>query len=187
MQHRLGIPDEDTVPVPLAYAGAPGTEAAPPMLPAPEASPVFVDASGRRQRRVRRLGRLLVIPAAAYVVLLFSTLMGGPTVQSPFLPSAQAPHTAKTDAPAAGTSTARPSASGAVKSRTPSTRSGAPASDPKATAAPAKKAAPGTGTGPTAISDPTAPTSGTRPSPPGSGRGRPSTAPGQGGKPTAHP
>lgn len=50
------------------------------------ARPVFVDASGRRQRRVRRLGYLLVIPAAAYVALLLSTVLGGPSVDSPYLP-----------------------------------------------------------------------------------------------------
>ncbi|SEO35345.1 hypothetical protein [Actinacidiphila rubida] len=48
--------------------------------------PVFVDASGRRQRRVRRLGYLLVIPAAAYVALVLSTVLGGPSVDSPLLP-----------------------------------------------------------------------------------------------------
>ncbi|HEY5834510.1 hypothetical protein [Streptomyces sp.] len=50
------------------------------------AAPVFVDASGRRQRRVRRLGRFLVIPAAGYVALLLSALLGGPSVPSPYLP-----------------------------------------------------------------------------------------------------
>ncbi|MGW1764423.1 hypothetical protein ACWCQL_10135 [Streptomyces sp. NPDC002073] len=51
-----------------------------------EASPVFVDASGRRPRTVRRIGRLLVVPAAAYLVVLVSTLLGGPTLDVPFLP-----------------------------------------------------------------------------------------------------
>lgn len=48
--------------------------------------PVFVDGSGRRQRAVRRLGRLLVVPAAAYAALLISSALGGPTVSSPYLP-----------------------------------------------------------------------------------------------------
>ena len=42
----------------------------PPMPPAP--APVFVDASGRRQRRVRRAGRILAVPAAGYLALLAS-------------------------------------------------------------------------------------------------------------------
>lgn len=50
------------------------------------AGPVFVDGSGRRQRRVRRLGRLLLLPAAGYVVLLVSTAFGGPSVSSPYVP-----------------------------------------------------------------------------------------------------
>ncbi|MFF1909149.1 hypothetical protein [Kitasatospora sp. NPDC058218] len=47
---------------------------------------MFVDSSGRRQRRVRRLGLLLAVPAAGYLVLLASTVLGGPTVSAPFLP-----------------------------------------------------------------------------------------------------
>lgn len=35
---------------------------------------------------MRRLGYLLVIPAAAYVALLLSTVLGGPSVDSPLLP-----------------------------------------------------------------------------------------------------
>jgi hypothetical protein len=57
---------------------APGAERA--------AGPVFVDSSGRRQRRVRRIGRLLAVPAAAYLALLLSSVLGGPTVSSPYLP-----------------------------------------------------------------------------------------------------
>lgn len=49
-------------------------------------APVFVDASGRRQRRVRRLGLLLAVPAAAYIALLLSALLGGPGASSPYLP-----------------------------------------------------------------------------------------------------
>lgn len=54
--------------------------------PATAARPVFVDPSGRRQRRVRRLGWLLVIPAAGYAALLLSAAIGGPSVDSPYLP-----------------------------------------------------------------------------------------------------
>lgn len=52
--------------------------------------PVFVDASGRRQRTVRRLGRILVVPAAGYVALLLSSALGGPTISSPYLPLPEA-------------------------------------------------------------------------------------------------
>lgn len=61
---------------------APGSHAA--------ARPVFLDASGRRQRWVRRIGRLLVIPAAGYVALLLSAALGGPTISSPYLPLPEA-------------------------------------------------------------------------------------------------
>lgn len=64
---------------------------APPDRRVPE-RPVFVDASGRRQRRVRRIGRILVVPAVAYVGLLASTLLGGPTINSPWLPLPAGPH-----------------------------------------------------------------------------------------------
>ncbi len=51
-----------------------------------DAGPVFVDGSGRRQRRMRRLGRLLLLPAAGYVALLISAAFGGPTPSSPYVP-----------------------------------------------------------------------------------------------------
>lgn len=66
--------------------------------------PVFLDASGRRQRRVRRFGRLLVIPAAGYVALLLSAALGGPTVSSPYLPlPAAGGHPAGVSGPRPGT------------------------------------------------------------------------------------
>jgi len=52
----------------------------------PEQSPVFVDGSGRRLRRLRGAGVIVVVPAVGYVGLLISTLLGGPTIHSPFLP-----------------------------------------------------------------------------------------------------
>lgn len=72
--------------------------------PATAARPVFVDPSGRRQRRVRRFGRLLVIPAAGYVALLLSAALGGPSVDSPYLPLPAG------GADGAGAATARPTA-----------------------------------------------------------------------------
>ncbi|MER7463362.1 hypothetical protein [Streptomyces sp. NPDC097981] len=190
MHRPPGDPAEETVPIPLAGTGAPGVPDTPPQC-VPEASPVFVDASGRRQRRVRRMGRLLVIPAAAYVVLLISTLMGGPTVRSPFLPSAQAPQGLKGKDPAAG-STPSPSigkaANGTRSPRPPAAPATAPSSATTVTTA--RTAAPGTGAGPTGapVGRPTAsPGGGATPSPGGAARGRSTSAPGQGGKPTTHP
>ncbi len=77
--------DAAGLPVP-AEAPAEGAEAA-----ESTAAPVFVDSSGRRQRRVRRLGLLLAVPAAGYLCLLVSTVLGGPTVSAPFLPLPQPP------------------------------------------------------------------------------------------------
>ncbi|WP_031167761.1 hypothetical protein [Streptomyces durhamensis] len=71
-----------------------------PPVPEPDTSeresarPVFVDSSGRRQRRVARTARLLVIPAGGYVALLISALLGGPAISSPFVPQADPPHPA---------------------------------------------------------------------------------------------
>ena len=70
------------------------------LVPEPDTSttesarPVFVDSSGRRQRRVHRAARLLVIPAGGYVALLISALLGGPSISSPFVPQAGSTHPA---------------------------------------------------------------------------------------------
>jgi hypothetical protein len=120
--------------------------------PAMAARPVFVDPSGRRQRRVRRLGWLLVIPAAGYAALLLSAAIGGPSVHSPYLPlPAAGEH-------GAGSATARPSApdtagrtpaapgsvsptaratAGGVPAAGPAPRPSAPGSTTAATSAPA--------------------------------------------------
>lgn len=100
------------------------------------ARPVFLDPSGRRQRRVRRLGCLLAVPAAAYAVLLLSTALGGPSVDSPYLPL-----------PAAGDHRAgQATPAHTAPHRTPSAAGGAshPAGTPtaRATAGPATSAPP---------------------------------------------
>ncbi|MGW5255268.1 hypothetical protein ACWERW_19975 [Streptomyces sp. NPDC004012] len=46
----------------------------------PTPKPIFVDASGGRRRRLRIMVAALVTPAVAYVALLASTLLGGPTL-----------------------------------------------------------------------------------------------------------
>jgi len=128
-----------------------------------EPSPVFVDTSGRRQRRVRRIGWLLAVPAAGYLALLASSLLGGPTIDAPFLPqapAAQAP-TSPSDAAPGGADgsaeqpdpgTAAPSAArptGTATTRRPSGTTGA--TNPAATEAPTTAT-----TGPTAPGRPTA-------------------------------
>ncbi|MEU9157385.1 hypothetical protein AB0D59_44320 [Streptomyces sp. NPDC048417] len=162
--------------------------------PAPEpdtpekdpARPVFVDASGRRQRRVRRTARLMVIPAGLYVALLVSTLLGGPTISAPFVPLPDTTHPATpratTPASPAGTGhTAGSADAGDGNSRptAPRTASGhtvrpaaatTPAPSPAATsatsatatgttaptAAPTTTAGPTTGTGATSTDAPSA-------------------------------
>ncbi len=177
MHPPLGNPDHDTMELFLGDAGAPGTAPEPP-------APVFVDTSGRRQRRVRRWGYLLVVPAAAYVVLLISTLLGGPTLQSPFLPSAQAPHThAPEGAPAGRTANPSPrsAASGSPRPTPVASRGAAPSSAATRTG----PTAPDTGPGPTKAATQSP---GPVPPAPGGGRGRGTAPPGQGGgKPTGRP
>ncbi|MCG6497139.1 hypothetical protein [Kitasatospora sp. A2-31] len=99
---------------PAAGDPLPGSPAATPSRQAAEttAAPVFVDSSGRRQRRVRRLGLLLAVPAAGYLVLVASTVLGGPSVSAPFLPLPPAPSAAPT-APAAETPSEVPTIPGA--------------------------------------------------------------------------
>lgn len=48
--------------------------------------PIFVDASGRRLRRIRILGLAALALVAGYVVLLMVALAGGPNVGAPYLP-----------------------------------------------------------------------------------------------------
>jgi len=53
-------------------------------------SPVFVDSTGLRQRRIRRAGAWLAVPAVGYVILLASSLLGGPRVDTPLIPLPEA-------------------------------------------------------------------------------------------------
>lgn len=48
--------------------------------------PVFVDASGRRLRRVKLIGLGALGLVAGYVILLLVVLIGGPNVAAPYLP-----------------------------------------------------------------------------------------------------
>ena len=58
----------------------------------PVPKPVFVDMSGGRRRRLRILVAALVTPAVAYVALLISTFVGGPTLPA-LLPQPLRPRT----------------------------------------------------------------------------------------------
>ncbi|MFE2168153.1 hypothetical protein ACFXB3_24310 [Streptomyces sp. NPDC059447] len=180
MRPQPGYTDYDTLELPRITVSSPN--AAEP----PESSPVFVDSSGRRQRRVRRLGWLLVVPAVAYVVLVLSSLFGGPTLRSPFLPAPRGVDAAPSKPPAAEPG---PSASAAPRRTAGPTgpASPVPAAAVSAAAAPAKPAdGNGPGTAPTAR--PTRAATGAAPSPGPNGHGRPTAPPGQGGgKPTAKP
>ncbi|WP_234543248.1 hypothetical protein [Streptomyces shenzhenensis] len=175
----------DVIAVPPTHHDASGRPAHEPDAPEPDtpehdrARPVFVDASGRRQRRVRRVARLLVIPAGAYVALLVSTLLGGPTISAPFVPlplpdttHPAAPHKAGTGSsagtgqPAGGTASGAGDANSlpsapraAVGQSVPPTAATTPAATSAATAQPAgtTSATPG----PTSAASPTAsPTTG---------------------------
>jgi hypothetical protein len=98
------------------------------------AAPVFVDASGRRQRRVRRFGRFLVIPAAGYVALLLSAALGGPSVPAPYLPLPETgDHGGGVPGPAPSGASGAPRAPGDTRV-TPGTPG--PGSTPSATATP---------------------------------------------------
>ncbi|MCY0937415.1 hypothetical protein [Streptomyces sp. H34-S4] len=136
------------------------------------------------------MGRLLVIPAAAYVVLLISTLMGGPTVRSPLLPVAPAPHTPKPEASPAGTTTPSPSRGSAASQGVSPTRSAARATAPSTAATAAgRTAVPGPTGVPVIAPTPTVtPGKGASPAATNTARGRPTSPPGQGGgKPSSHP
>jgi len=98
-------PDFDPPGDPAWETGTPKTESV---------RPVFVDSSGRRQRRVLRAAKLLVLPAGGYLALLVSTLLGGPSISSPFVPQPDPTHPTPPRATAPDSpSGTRPSARGA--------------------------------------------------------------------------
>ncbi|MEU2054159.1 hypothetical protein [Streptomyces bungoensis] len=122
--------------------------------------PVFVDSSGRRQRRVLRAARLLVIPAGGYVALLVSTVLGGPTVSAPFVPQPQTagPATHRATAPEPSSDTGHPAAGAGSTAASSRPRARRTTSGPTArsTASTAPAAGAGTTAGPTATTTPTA-------------------------------
>ncbi len=115
--------------------------------PASPRGPIFVDASGRRLRRVKLLGLAALGLVAGYAVLLLVAFMGGSNVAAPFLPLPAAPAArdlpssrAAPASPPAGPRSAGPAAAGAVPApvtavRTPVTALQARAATAQATAA----------------------------------------------------
>jgi hypothetical protein len=167
-------PHGDVLTVPPPVPDTPGHPVPGPDAPEPEGEsvrPVFVDSSGRRQRRVLRAARLLLIPAGCYVALLISAALGGPTLNAPFVPQPDPTHhPAKPHAAPSGStpearhstgntnpSTARKTSGSALRptaSATPAPTSAptsAPAAAPTATTspAPARAHAPATTPAPT--------------------------------------
>lgn len=53
--------------------------------------PVFLDATGRRLKRARVAGGAVTALVVAYVALLLSAALGGPSIDAPFLPRPAAP------------------------------------------------------------------------------------------------
>ncbi len=138
---------------------------------------MFVDPTGRRRRFARRATVLLVLPVAGYVALLASTLLGGPTVHSPFLPVPDAVRPP---------GKAQPRVNPVEQASTDSTVAATPRPTPPTTSPTLGE--PGTGT-PAAV--PTSAPVGAPTSVPASTatatRGnQPSAPPGQTAKPTAH-
>lgn len=83
----------DVLTVPPSALDTPSSPVPGPDTPKSESvRPVFVDSSGRRQRRVLRAARLLVIPAGGYVALLISAVLGGPSLDAPFVPQLDSTH-----------------------------------------------------------------------------------------------
>ncbi|MFG1820243.1 hypothetical protein ACGFIF_41245 [Kribbella sp. NPDC049174] len=52
--------------------------------------PVFLDSTGRRHRAIRRGGALLAVPVVGYLILLVSSLLGGPSLDTPLVPLPEA-------------------------------------------------------------------------------------------------
>lgn len=147
---------------------------------ASQRGPVFVDASGRRLRRVKLIGLGAFGLAAGYVVLLLVALAGGPNVAAPYLPMPTVPA-----APVARDLPPTPSAP-------VSSAAGPPTSEDRRLApiAPAAFQTPVTPPSPVSVAQPIngAAARPADPTPP-SGPGKSGTAPGQATRPSTptHP
>jgi hypothetical protein len=148
--------------------------------------PVFVDASGRRLRRVKLIGLGALGLVAGYVILLLVAFIGGSNVAAPFLPLTAGPaahdlppSTPAPDSPAAGLQaseprSAEPAARAAVQA--PVTAVQAPVTPGSAAPAPQINSP---------AMQPAAPVA--TPAPSTTAPGKSSTAPGQTTRPSAPP
>jgi hypothetical protein len=110
------VPHGDVLTMPPPELDTPGPPV--PGLETPKSEsvrPVFVDSSGRRQRRVLRAARLLVVPAGGYVALLISAVLGGPSLNAPFVPQPDSPHSSTPHASAPDASPGTGHSSGSVR------------------------------------------------------------------------
>ncbi|WP_123973512.1 hypothetical protein [Streptomyces sp. Ag109_O5-1] len=169
----VSAPETDTQPIPFMPAPETASEPAPETPGNGPVRPVFVDSSGRRQRLVLRVARLLVIPAGGYVALLISTMLGGPGISAPFVPQPDtahgaAPRVTASDSPSGtGHSAGSASSTGAHdKSGPTAQRTSAPV---RPTASTASVATSGSTAAPTRAASPTA-TTGPTPTPSSQGR-----------------
>ncbi|WAH97177.1 hypothetical protein [Arthrobacter sp. MMS18-M83] len=114
---------------------------------ASQRGPVFVDASGRRLRRVKLIGLGALGLAAGYVILLLVALVGGPNIAAPYLPLPSVPA-----APAAPVARDLPSSPAAPVSNA----AGPPANEDQrlAPVAPVAFQAPGTPPSPIPVAQP---------------------------------
>ncbi|WP_410789176.1 hypothetical protein [Kribbella sp. C-35] len=88
--------------------------------------PVFLDSTGRRRRTIRRTGAFLAVPTVGYLVLMASSLLGGPRMDTPLIPL---PEAAKPKhRPTA------PPAEIAIETPRPTNTSGTPGDEPSSTA-----------------------------------------------------
>jgi hypothetical protein len=130
--------------------------------------PVFHDSTGRRHRVIRRAGAVLAVPAVGYLILMASSLLGGPRLDTPLIPLPEAarpaPRPLVTPGPAA------------VEPLRPSETARTPTSEPTST--------PTTGSTPSATPTlvptptvvPTTPVTGSPTTPPGKPTTTPTTA-----------
>ncbi|MBT8161760.1 MULTISPECIES: hypothetical protein [Arthrobacter] len=148
--------------------------------------PVFVDASGRRLRRLKLFGIGALAVVAGYVALLLVALIGGPNMAAPYLPFPAAPPAARDLPPSvpAPASVAAGPGVGDSAAAAPLARAAVPAPAAPVLGAPA---APSLSS---PVLDHTAPTAPAASNGAGTAQGAASTSPGKSGSApgrTAHP
>ncbi|MFF4211052.1 hypothetical protein ACFYZE_17200 [Streptomyces sp. NPDC001796] len=141
-------PHGDVLTVSPPEPDAPGHVPAPDAADSESARPVFVDSSGRRQRRVLRAARLLLIPAGGYLALLISAALGGPTLDAPFVPQPDPTHHPAGPSVAAPDSSPEAGRSAGSASPTTARQTSRPTARPTVSATPAATSAPTAGASP---------------------------------------